>query len=326
MKTRTPLIAATAMIAALVLVAVTGSCGDDSTGSQSGDAAVIDATSVASAAEQISPLIPICTPGGSAPVPGAPAKPDWLTKVLDARLQRQLAGITMASLTGAQPPDQFGTCGGRMTYSDYSHSNGVTTGTLSFEDYCNLNDDTGLRETMDGDVTFVNTGTPTAFGPVTNKIEADSPNGIMVSTRTAAGAQESSQTFAFTDYLFTAGEPGEVPTASDPNRLQAAQLRITDHTTGKVYTESNLLITVFENASGNEQLTLTGRGRRSNGDYYDITTPTPFITDEFGNTVSGEFRFAGASGSVATMTLVPGSVLQATMAVNGQPVSAPACR
>jgi hypothetical protein len=313
MKKPASLIAAAGFIAATAIVAVIGSCGDDSTSSPSGDQAVIDATSVASAAEQISPLIPICAPGGSPAAPGAPAKPDWLTKVLDARLQRQIAGIAMASLTGTQPPDQFGTCGGRLTYSSYSHSNGVTTGTLSLEDYCNLNDDTGLRETMDGDITFVNTGTPTAFGPVTNKIEADSPNGITVSTRTAAGAQESSQTFAFRDYLYTAGVPGENPTASNPNRLRADELRITDHTTGKT-------------AAGDEQITLTGRGRRSNGDYYDITTPTPYVADEFGNTVSGEFRFAGANGSAATMTLVPGSVLQATMAVNGQPVSAPACR
>lgn len=72
---------------------------------------------------------------------------------------------------------------------------------------------------------------------------------------------------------------------------------------------------------------MSGRGYRSNGDYFDVSTTTPMVSDSHGNTVSGAFAFTGANGSTAVATFVPGKVSQATMTVNGTSVTGlPACK
>ena len=72
---------------------------------------------------------------------------------------------------------------------------------------------------------------------------------------------------------------------------------------------------------------MSGRGYRSGGDYYDMSTTIPVVTDASGNTVAGEISIQGAAGSTAVATFVPGAVTQVTIKVNGTPVTGvPGCR
>lgn len=74
-------------------------------------------------------------------------------------------------------------------------------------------------------------------------------------------------------------------------------------------------------------MSLSGRGYRSDGNYFDVSTTVPVTSDSSGKTTAGELTMSGANGAKAVMTMVPGSTLQATMTVNGTAVtSVPACK
>ncbi len=233
------------------------------------------------------------------------------------------------SLGPTKPADSFGECGGRITYPTYSHSNGITTATLEFDNYCEVSDDAGgNRVIADGSISFVNTGIPSASGPYTDKVEADSPNGVTYDTRTPNGATTlTSQRIAFQDYLLDAGVPGGSPTAANPNRLGWAEASVSDLLSGKTYRQTDVSITEHFTSNGSELVSFNGRGYRSNGDYYDIRTTSPITNDANGNVVGGVMTFTGASGTQAVMTFLPGTTFRATMTVNGQPLTnVPACQ
>lgn len=312
-------------VATAALLASCGGGGSDT----SGEAATIDLAAVETGIEELASVIPICHSGAGLRAPNSPAvgKTAWLARMLELHRAGSLrAGGRWQALGPNKPADTFGDCGGRLTYPSYAHSNGVTTATLEFDNYCSVNDNTGERNIADGSISFVNTGIPSASGPYTDKIEADSPNGVTFDAETSGGATLSSQRISFSDYLLEAGVPGGTPTAANPNEISWREARVADLLTGKSYRQTNVSITEYFNASGSELVSINGRGYRSNGDYYDIRTATPITTASSGAIVGGQLTFTGAGGSQAVMTFVPGGTLQATMTVNGQPVTnVPAC-
>jgi len=319
-------------VAAVATALLFASCGDNITDTPSGSATTIDLSGATTGIAQLSPLIPVCnaTAGAAMQLIGDQFKrrPSLTERVNRLRLEKKLLPAAPAlALTGTKPADQLGDCGGRITYPVYSHLNGVTTGTYAFENYCSLDDDTGDRSTANGQVTFVWTATTTSSGPITNKVEASSSAGVTFVTQTSTGSTISSQKYLFTNYLYTAGVPGGTPTSSNPDRLQLDELKVTDQITNKTYRQTNYVMTTYETTSGGDVVSITGRGYRSNGEFFEILTDSPLTTDFEGNTISGAFRFTGANGTNAVMTLVPGSILQATMTVNGTVVTGlPACR
>jgi hypothetical protein len=322
-----------AVVAIAATAAVIQSCGGGgSSTTPSGDATVIDLTSATKGIAEVSTIIPVCKPGAG--LQGAPAvdpaspRAPWLGRLVALRRDRSLGpAIPPVSLGSTPPADQFGDCGGRITYPVYSHSNGVTTGTFQFDNYCTTDTDTGEKQTSNGRIDFVNTGTPSNSGPITTKVTASSPAGVTFVVRSAAGAQLSSQKVTFSDYLYNVGVPGGTPTASNPNRLSLGDATLTDQLTGKSYRQSNYSVTAYQSTAGGDNVTISGRSYRSNGEYFSMNTTTPLVTNSSGDFVSGTMTFTGANASTAVLTMVPGSTLQATMTVNGQPVTAvPVCR
>lgn len=311
--------------------ATVAGCGGGGSG-PSGKEATIDMTSVGTAINQVSTVIPICQVGAGGAAPGVSANvadpTPWLQRLMALRRHQATLGVFAVQALGpTRPADEFGECGGRMTYPDYSHASGVTTGTLAFESYCTLNENTGERNILTGRISFVNTGTPSASGPITSRIDASSPNGITVVTQTATGGQLSTQNFRFTDYVYRPGVPGGSPTASSPDRLTLAEGSVTDVTGGKSYRQTGYALTMFGTPGGGEQVTVTGRGYRSDGSYFQVATGSPLTSDANGNILGGALTFTGAGNSTATVTLVPGNTFQATMRVNGVPVTnVPACK
>lgn len=319
----------------VVLVAATAgllmSCGggDDPPAEQ---ATVIDVDSVTKAIALAGPLIPICSVSAAAPLPAAaaPNKSIWLVKKFalgqsgndDWRLIPDK--LSLASAT--RPADTLGGCGGRLTYPEYSHTSGVTTGTLSFEDFCTVNPATGDRAVLNGSIAFVDTGIPSASGPITSKLEANSTSGVTLIVQDSLGQPTDSELVTFSNFLYTVGVPGGVPTASNPDRFSLGELRVTNSVTGKTYREANYAVSMFATDTGGAQLTVSGRGYRSNGEYFDVSTSVPVVIDALGDPTAGEVTFSGANGSTAVATLVPGTVMQARVTVNGVPLPAAPCQ
>jgi hypothetical protein len=136
----------------------------------------------------------------------------------------------------------------------------------------------------------------------------------------------SSQTLSFSGFKMAVGEPGGTPTAAKPDVMSMTDMTVKSNDPGKTYRQSNYLLRQYETPAGNVERTMTGRGYRSNGSYYEFATTQPMVEDADGDLVSGEITFTGTNGTTAVATLVPGPTLQATLTVNGVPVtSVPAC-
>lgn len=293
--------------------------------------ATIDSAGIAKAIPDISLVMPICrqaaADGDPAVKSSAGAEPAWITRLMRLREMNAGRSLPMTKALGStKPADVLGDCGGRRGYTSYTHNAGVTNGTLTFDNYCTTDSSTGQRQVVNGSIAFVNTGTPSDSGPITSRVEANSPGGVTMRTQDSTGRVLNSQSITFTNFLYTVGVPGGSPTAAAPDVMRFDELRFTN-TSGQTYRETNFVQSSWETAGGGEQMTLSGRGYRSSGDYFDISTSTPVTSDASGRTTAGEIRIAGGNGSTAVMKMVPGTRMQATMTVNGTPVTAvPACQ
>ena len=312
---------------AVALVASCGGGGGDSAPVET--AATIDSAGVATAIADFEGIVGICQDSAT----GAMRAGRKLSAAVMLHEGIKLTTRTLPpmtktrlALTGTPPPDELGNCGGRMGYRNYSHVNGVTTATLAFEDYCMTDTDTGEKDRINGKIAFVNTATPTASGPITTQLVADTTEPVTFVVQDAAGATVSSQTLSFSGFKMAVGEPGGTPTAAKPDVMSMTDMTVKSNDTGKTYRQSNYLLRQYETPAGNVERTMSGRGYRSNGSYYDITTTQPMVEDADGDLVSGVITFTGTNGTTAVATLVPGPTLQATLTVNGVPVtSVPAC-
>jgi hypothetical protein len=332
-KTRTGqvLLGITAIAAAAAFVS---SCGGGGGGEEPPivKQATIDTASVTSAINDFGGLVSICQDGvagglTTARAPGLPATLMRGSAVLHGRdVLSQQGRARILALSSTPPADQLGNCGGRWGYRNYNHVSGVTTATLAFENYCDLDSTTGNKQFVNGGIGFVNTATPTESGPITTRLEASTTTPLAMVTKSAAGATISAETTSFTNFKMLVGVPGGTPTAAKPNVMSMDEIAVKNDTTGKSYRETGFLVTQYENTAGNAEWVVTGRGYRSAGTYFDITTTQPMVENPNGGFLSGELTFTGANNSTAVATVVPGSTPQMKMTVNGAPVtSVPAC-
>lgn len=310
------------------------SCSDPTSNSSSGPETTLDLESVSTGIAEMSTIVAVCRTGsGSSQAPEAEISIDEVAPTLLARLLEMRKGAALLaasrtmSLPGVQPPDKLGECGGRATFVSYDHANGTTSGTYEYQDYCTQDDEAGTRTVLDGRITFKDTGTPGPSGPITSKVEAGSPYGVTETTRTISGQLLGSRLVKFEDYEQTVGVPGGDPTSGSPDRMKAKEFSFTNQASGKTYRQTDYTLTSFVTPSGGEQMTLSGRGYRSNGEYFNVSTTSPLTASSSGDFTGGQITFSGAENSVAVLSVVPGSVPQGTLTVNGQPVTnVPVCR
>lgn len=331
---------------AALAVSCGGSGGDDATQTS------ITSTSAKTAASDANAFLPICsntaaTATSTGTATGGSRLLSGTLAMIQQRHQARLMGAPLAStaaatsavtgskralaLTSTQPADVLGNCvghGGRYGYTSYSHASGVTTATLAFSDYCTVDSATGNEEVLNGSLSFVNTATPTDAGPVATRFTADTGgSGINALVRTTGGSTVSSETLAFSGLAYTVGVPGGNPTATNPDRMVIAEVKQTNAVSGKVRRQTGFTMTSFDTSSGGSQMSYSGRGYRSNGEYFDFSSSTPIVTDSTGKYTGGAITFTGSGGSTAVVTLVPGATLQATLTVNGTlDSSLPACQ
>jgi hypothetical protein len=209
---------------------------------------------------------------------------------------------TRLALGSTPPADSLGDCGGRSGYRNYSHVSGVKTATLAFEGYCTVDSSTGEKQTIDGSIAFVNTATPTASGPITTQMSADTSKALTLVVKSSSGAAVSLQTMSFTAFKMAVGVPGGTPTATNPNVMSIAEMSVTDNDTGKTYRETDYLLRQYgRHRHHRDDLQWTRLPQQRT--YFDIATTKP-IVESSGDLLSGTIAFTGANGSNAVATLV----------------------
>ena len=293
--------------------------------------ATLDAASADRMVADFGYVMPICSSGGAAKAAGTTLATKVQRLLASRQVQRAvaLAGAPdrrALAYTSTRPADQLGDCGGRITYPSYQHVNGVTTATMRMDSYCSKDSDTGGTQVTDGSWSFVETAKPGETRPIRVRYEASSPAGLTIVDRDARGTIIGSQRMVVIGYVSSVGVPGGDPTPEKPDRIQVAEWQVHNALTGKVYRQTAYSVTTSMTPAGGEQTTLSGRGYRSTG-FYDLTTTSPIITNADGDVLSGTLVSSGAGGQTVVMNLVPGSDFQATMTVDGKPVTtAPACQ
>lgn len=324
-------------VTAVGLAVLAASCGGGGGGNEeTGTPTTITTSSAHDAAVDASAFIPMCSSGATLASAGRDS-PQLVKTALALLRQRHEARVLVAPVTGGKralaltstkPADVLGSCGGRYTYDNYSHVNGVTTATVVFSDYCTTDSGTGNQEVVNGSMSFTNTATPTDTGPISTKFESSTgSSGITALVRTSGGSTVSSETVKFSDLLYKVGVPGGSPTATNPDTMSVGDIRVTDNVAGKTRRQSGFKMTAFDTPSGGSQGTIEARTYRSNGEYFDVTTSTPIVTDSTGRYTAGALTFTGSGGSTAVATLVPGDTLQATLTINGTAdTGLPACK
>jgi hypothetical protein len=321
-------------IALIALAVFAVSCGggggsDTSSGTQT----QITQSSAKAAATEASSFIPVCSVGGKTASQAGSATLLRAVGLLQQRHETRLLGSASGGSKRAlaasdKPADVLGDCGGRLSYgSDYSSSATRVSATLTFTDYCNPDSNTGNQEIVNGSLTMVQTLVPSGSSTTMKTFSADSAGGITTVVRDSGGATLTSETLAFTGLLYTVGNPGGTATAANPDTLTMTQMSETNNVSGKTRRQSDFSMVGYDTSSGGSQMTYRMRGYRSGGEYFDVTTSTPIVTDSAGNYTAGAITFSGSGGSTAVLTLVPGPTLQATMAVNGTvDGTLPACK
>lgn len=322
-------------IALIALAAFGVSCGGGGGGSDdssSGTQTQITKSSAKAAATEASSFIPVCSVGGSTATRAGSATLMRAVALLQQRHETRLLGAATggkrALAASDKPADALGDCGGRLSYGDdYSSSATEVRATLTFSNYCNPDSNTGHQETVNGSLTMVQTLVPSGSSTAMKTFSADSAGGITTVVKDSGGATLTSETLAFTGLLYTVGNPGGTATAVNPDTLTMTQMSETNNVSGKTRRQSDFSMLGYDTSSGGSQMSYRMRGYRSGGEYFDVSTTAPIVTDSAGNYTAGALTFTGSGGSSAVLTLVPGPTLQATMAVNGTvDDTLPACK
>lgn len=287
-------------------------------------AAEISIENTSSVLASFSDSVPVCSSTGV--TAKAVAKKDQRQQVVIMALRKLIILPAIkatkqlgkqAQLTGTPPADMLGDCGGKITFKNYSHSNGDTTATLSFVNYCSEDATTGEITTINGDIPFVDDGTPSDSGPITTSLKASSPL-LTQTTKSASGETLSASSLAFSNFLYTPGNPGEEPTDAKPDKYELTSLVAKNDLNSKNIRVENLVLTQSNTASGGDKVTLVARIYSGGHGYVNVSTSgNPIITDPDGNLVSGALILTGADNKTVTLTVVPGAAPAFKVAVNG---------
>ncbi len=300
-----------------------GSDDDDSNGTAS-QAAVIDEASVTEEMEFIEESVPGCqmveATEIAAGIMGSQLPPDssgalvGLFATLAAARNRTVDYLTSINIA---PMEIQGGCGGTMTISS-SHSNGTTTFTLVFKDFCSSDDTMNppVETKINGKLIAKQIGTPSAAGPIISKYTAETDGKLTVE----AGAEKVSLTLD--NFIYTLGSPGVTPgapTLTSPDQVAMDQLTINFETQKRVMTLTDLRATSYED--GDNKVAEMSSGRFSLGDkgYVDVKTSQPLVMNSDRDMVSGAVDFTGANGNVVTV-IVGEETGKFILEINGEPM------
>ncbi len=310
----------------LFFIGCGGGGGGDDDGGTASTAAVVDEASVNKGMEWVEESIPGCQIVEASQIAAGIL---GLRKNFDQ--SSALIGL-FATLAAAkkQAPDYLtsielapieiqGDCGGTLTVGS-AHSNGVTTYTLVFKNYCLADETTSPpgETKINGKLIAKEIGTPGDSGPVISKYTAATDGKLTVAT----GVDRISVMLVnFTYKLGVPGvEPG-TPTQAHPDQVTLDQLSVNFETQKRLMTLSNLSAMSYESGDNSVAELASGRFSISDRGYVDVSTSQPVVMNSDGDLISGSVDFAGAEGNVVTVSA--GSETGSfSVELNGEPMDA----
>ena len=226
-------------------------------------------------------------------------------------------GKAVALVPTTAPLTQTGACGGTLSYPTWSHLSGTTTLSVTLDNYCTVDIITGNKTTMNGTVSAVDAGTPSASGPVTTKITASIPS-LAIVEKTASGTLVSSTTIAMTGFEYVPGTGATADISNLPGSvsLTSFEARAVENAKTTEVKVTNLALAISK--SGTDSiLSISGTICRGSTGCTTLSTGTPLQIDSSQNIKSGAISFTGAGGSIATLTAVSGTGQVFDVYVNG---------
>jgi hypothetical protein len=177
-------------------------------------------------------------------------------------------------------------------------------------------DPSSSQSSINGSLSFVEDGTPTAAGPSISRYTASvnnlAVNADGVETRLNVG-----------NLVYNLGAPGVdpgTPTAASPDRLTIDSFQITYVSQGnKTHRLNNLSASTWESGDNNMVSIASGVYVTSTHGSMNISTSAPLTTNADGELVSGQLDLTGANGG--TVSLTPSATSGVFgVSVDGQPV------
>lgn len=313
-------------VATFVACGGDGGGGDGSVDLYSGKTtqATITTASVQETLASMTEIVPSCTATGVATARAAAITQSAAAtlKVVKRGLQPLLVkrSVQKSALLPTTPPaSTTGDCGGSVAFPTWNHSDGNTSITIVFSNYCTLDTVSGNKTLLNGSLSVLDDGTPSDLGPITTKVTASIPS-LSVIEKDAANTILASATLALSGFEYTPAIGATADISNLTGNMKLTSFEAIDNLTLETYKVENLDVTVTKNGTDTE-VDLAVRLYRSTSGYSDITTFTPLVMDANQNLKSGTILFAGANNTNATLTVVEGVGQNFTIAVNGTPLT-----
>lgn len=309
-------------------------------GSSSGGGATADITTAAvdEALTWVNDTIPGCrrTDPAAATVAEAGKTAAWsigaLTEVFTLLADARKLSSGQATIPARQT--FVGDCGGTLDV-DSVHLNGITTYTLTFNNFCSTDNSsptpllsaaTGPQEsaatgpqqsTATGIVIAKQIGTPGASGPLVT-------SGTMTTDELTVVTGTETMKLAMNNAAVTYGVPGTwepgIPTAANPDQVTIDRVTANLESQDRIHTLTNVTASAHESGV-NAIVNITGgRYATTSHGQVNIATSVPLVGNmTTGQITAGTLTLTGAAGSMAEVTASGTGDGTATVTVNGVP-------
>ena len=306
---------ATSICAAVAMLAACG--GDSDSGGVAAKypiknaPAEISVSGVKSTLVNATKFVPSCTAEGVAVGKTALGNEEFaaMMKVLklsqETLVNTKKTGKTVGLIPSTKPADIAGKCGGTLSFPTWDHKDGTTKVVIKFTDYCNQDSSSGKKTLINGSISAVDNGTPTASGPVTNFITADIP-GLSVVQKDAAGTITASDSFSLTGFKYVPAANASADISNLPGTVTLTSFILNDDMNKKSIKMGNVTITTAI-VSGETQITGSGRFYHGNAGYSDglISATNPLVIDSNQDIKPGGIvTFTGANASLPAIGTV----------------------
>lgn len=245
------------------------------------------------------------------------------TQKLTARLIELARTVQAAPAGTTQLSGDCPTAPGTLTFTNFSGqgaSGGTVSGTISFHDYCSVDQTTSNKTTINGDVPFA-ISKVTSGGTVSiSRVTANAPL-LTIVKKSPAGQSLESTSLGIAGFSYTPGNPA---TSTNPTVIAFTELSV--QSTAGAQSRSLMLRDVSvqqaPTTGGGSTISASGRLYRGESGYTDFSTPTPLsFNSSNAPATGGQVVFTGANNTNATLTVTSAAPVAMSVSVNGTPLS-----
>jgi hypothetical protein len=193
-----------------------------------------------------------------------------------------------------------GDCGGTLNLAN-EHSNGITTYTIAFDNYCSVDDSTNppQQSKVSGTLTAQQIGTPSNSGPIVSSFTAST--NLLTITSKGETTRLTLNNLAITYGTPGVGSPG-APTQAKPDQLTINQASVNYVSQNRTHTLTNMNASSYDSGDNSVMNITSGRYATTSHGYVDLTTSQPLVISSDGQFISGTMNLTGADGNVVQVT------------------------